>query len=229
MHRYQPPKHLRDAWDHIGGLSFPSKMPCPGYSIPAETCQVGSRLRDVPGSTCSDCYACKNCYQYPSTQRAMWRRYGTVTKANGSFVDGYMWREAFIAVLRDLRDRKGVHYFRWHDSGDIQSTYHLHLICEIAAALPDMRFWLPTREVRLVRQYLVEAGPFPSNLQVRISAPMRDKRGPRVSGCTSSEVHTTDRPVTGAAECDAYMRDGECGDCRACWSAAVPVVSYPAH
>lgn len=34
---------------------------------------------------------------------------------------------------------------------------------------------------------------------------------------------------TEAKVCDAYERDGKCGDCRACWDRDVAVVAYPAH
>jgi len=42
-----------------GGLSYPSKMDCPAWGIPASTCRVGSRLVEVADSVCRGCYALK--------------------------------------------------------------------------------------------------------------------------------------------------------------------------
>jgi len=61
--------------DLVGGLSKPRPMPWFAWSISAEKCKVGSRLRKVPGSVCSVCYACKGYYSYPVAQAAMQRRF----------------------------------------------------------------------------------------------------------------------------------------------------------
>ena len=36
-----------EAWDLVGGLSKPSKMPGWAYGIPAKECKTGSKLRLV--------------------------------------------------------------------------------------------------------------------------------------------------------------------------------------
>ena len=48
----------------VGGLGKPSKMPGKAYGLPAKECNVGSRLRDVPGSVCETCYALKGRYVF---------------------------------------------------------------------------------------------------------------------------------------------------------------------
>ena len=45
------------AYEIIGGLSSPSKMPWYGWSISAYRCKTGGKLREVENSTCSHCYA----------------------------------------------------------------------------------------------------------------------------------------------------------------------------
>ena len=46
---------VKEAWNEVGGLSKPSKMPSYGYSLSAFKCKVGSKLRLVKNSTCADC------------------------------------------------------------------------------------------------------------------------------------------------------------------------------
>lgn len=102
-----------------GGLSRPSKMPCHGYSIPASTCKTGSKLRAVSGSTCSSCYACKGRYTFDNVQSALHRRLESIEKPE--------WVEWMVDLI-GRREKSG--FFRWHDSGDLQSMAHLLAIVE---------------------------------------------------------------------------------------------------
>lgn len=228
---------LQDDLLTIGGLSNPSKMPCESFSLPPKHCRVGSKLRDVPGSTCADCYACKGCYLFKSTQTAMDRRYRILTEALEAFEGGdseplALWVSSFAAVLNDRLARRGQAYFRWHDAGDLQSRTHYRALCAIAEQAPGVRFWLPTRESALVAQSVAAGDRIPANLVTRISAHYvdREARLPRgLEGFPTSEVHTGSAPTTGALACPAYQNDGECGECRACWDSSVRAVSYPLH
>lgn len=209
-----------EQWAHIGGLSQPSKMPCFGYSIPAEKCATGSKLRPVEGSTCNSCYAFKGRYPMANVQAAMWRRWDSLQ------VDLDLWTDSFIWILQGLASR-GEKYFRWHDSGDIQSIEHLQAIVWIARAVPEIQFWIPTREFRFVHAFTVLQGrELPSNLTIRISAPMvgQSFQSP-ISGTVASTVGASEI----GAQCPAYNQGGECRDCRACWDQSIPVVNYPLH
>ena len=124
-----------------------------------------------------------------------------------------------------LIDRSGETYFRWHDSGDLQSFQHLLDIVRIAEALPGVSFWLPTKEKALIYKYHDTFGDFPSNLCVRLSAAMVNIQAPAYSGNTST-VHTI---TAFGVECEAYKRNNTCGDCRACWDRDVKNVSYRKH
>ena len=197
----------------IGGLSNPSKMPGKSYGLPASACKVGSILRDVKGSVCSDCYACKGCYQFPSTVNAQARRLEITLSSNWD-----TWVEAFTVLMGNMP------HFRWHDSGDLQSVDHLEAICQVARNCPDTMFWLPTKEVGMVRAWMAEHGGFGPNLNVRLSAPMVGKLPVHVAGTTGSAVNVAD-----AFQCPAPTQDGECRECRACWDQHTPVVSYKKH
>ena len=206
---------IQQEWDRVAGLSTPSKMPCYGYSLPANRCITGSKLRQVAGSTCSGCYAMKGNYVWPDVARALERRFNAINEPT--------WIDDMVALIAVL-EKSG--YFRWHDSGDIQSVAHLSAIVEIAKRTPDVEHWLPTREYRIVNEWRKANGAFPSNLCVRLSAHMLGKAGPTQYGLPVSGVAPKGSK---AFDCQAYTRGGKCGDCRACWDVTVPSVIYPLH
>lgn len=122
-----------------------------------------------------------------------------------------------------------VGFFRWHDSGDIQDAEHLGKICEVCELTPGIRHWIPTRENRLVKEY-AELHPIPSNLVIRMSAPLVDKglKNP-ANGLPFSTIHSREDIFPEAYKCPALHQDNKCGDCRACWDANVTQVSYHLH
>ena len=201
----------------IGGLSNPSKMPGFSYGIPAAACKIGAILRKLAGSVCEVCYAFKGMYVFPVVKAAQAKRLAILT---GNMEQ---WESNMIALLV-LKYRKKTgddRVFRWHDAGDLQSMAHLKAIVNIAHAIPTLLFWIPTKEYNLIRSWGSE---FPSNLTVRISAPMVGETLPSLPGTVGSTV--------GAGKgypCPAYTQDGECGDCRACWDNSVELVDYPKH
>lgn len=238
---------------HVGGLSNPSKMPGFSWSIPAETCKLGAMLARIPGTTCHGCYALKGCYQFPSTQRAMRRRYAILMQVLGSplaeaeFVAA--WSEIFAYRLRQTERRLARtgkipaddgQYWRWHDSGDLQSAEHLRIYCAIADNAPGVAFWLPTREIGFVAGYLRSGGVIPPNSCVRLSSPRVDdapsglmrKLAAESLQISYSGVHV-EAPPEGMQECAAYQQEGFCnsqanGNCRACWDDTRDI-SYPLH
>ena len=116
-------------------------------------------------------------------------------------------------------------WFRWHDSGDLQSVGHLDQIVSVAKLTPNTRHWLPTRENKIVLSYL-ENNVLPSNLCVRVSSAMIDG-APLSKFPNTSTVHSTVH-VSGH-ECPAHKQENKCGDCRACWDNSVSNVSYLGH
>jgi hypothetical protein len=200
-----------------GGLSKPSKMPGFAYSIPAQACNVGSRLRSVQGSICSKCYALKGRYVFGNVKKALQRRLASLVHSE--------WVEAMVFQI----NQTGINVFRWHDSGDIQNLEHLERIAQVCRLTPDVRHWLPTREYALVTAYKEKHGSFPDNLNIRLSAymvngPLPDGAANRL-GVTMSGVTSDSKKVS----CPAYNQGGVCGSCRACWDKNQAVVFYPKH
>lgn len=205
----------------IGGpLGRPSKMPCPAWGISERDCRRGSRLANKPGTVCAECYARRGHYLGPSVIAAHERRLAALSHPR--------WIDA-MAFLINAYARRG--FFRWFDSGDLQSSEHLDLILRVARRTPTVSHWLPTRETGIVRPRIAD---IPSNLIVRISADMIGRAPRSAMGLPTSTVHRAPGgPVrTGTVrrndsiECLAYLRDHRCGQCRACWSSKVRNVSY---
>ena len=202
-------------------LSNTGKMPCPSFSTPATACITGSKLSKVKGSVCHGCYALKGNYRYPNVKAPR--------EHNLALLDNLpVWT---MAMIKAIANSKHGGFFRWHDSGDVQSLEHLRAIMVIANALPDILFWLPSKEAGIVKQ-AANRWAIPSNLIIRISAPMVDQKPTLPESlkglnnvCTST-VHT-DQPF--GQECIAYQQGGKCLSCRACWNRDIPNISYPKH
>ena len=90
-----------------GGLSRPSKMPCPAWGLPTSRCHAGSRLAAVDGSTCSECYAKGGTFRFPNVQDKLEERF------EGIFHP--LWVPAMVFLIR----WHAGGYFRWFDSGDV--------------------------------------------------------------------------------------------------------------
>jgi len=133
--------------------------------------------------------------------------------------------DEWVKVMVGLIANTGDNYFRWHDSGDIQDVSHLVKIAEIARLLPKVKFWLPTREYKIVTEYLLDFGAFPKNLTVRLSAHM-------IGVAFKTTVNSLPTSTVGSGvgrECPASKQGNKCQECRACWNPEVSNVDYIQH
>lgn len=208
-----------------GSLGEPSKMPCHTYSIPAKRCKMGSKLVKIEGSTCARCYALKNNYRFPNVQDALEYHYQSL--------DHPQWEDALVFLIEST----GEVWFRWFDSGDLQSVEHFARICRVVRRTPRVKHWLPTREYKFVLDYLAAGGKIPRNLVVRFSAHMVDA-APPAYGFPTSTVHSQwpgdplrilNQIPAGTHYCQAPRQGNKCDTCRACWNPRVRNVSYHAH
>ena len=210
---------IKEAEAVVGGLSRPSKMPSFAWSISARRCQTGSKLVNVKGSVCEGCYALKNRYLFNNIQSALEKRY------NLWHDNRELWVDAMIYLMHNKQHIVNTGHFRFFDSGDIQGEDMLNDINTVAWASPTIRFWLPTKEYKLIKNYDKEVAP---NLTIRVSAPMIDKS---FDGYTHvSTVYQKDKiGIAKGYVCPAPKQDNKCGSCRACWSDSISEVSYIAH
>ena len=203
----------------VGGLTQTSKMPCKSYSLPTIACQTGYRMAQIPGTVCSSCYADKGFY-------AMYKK--TIEPAQVArlvSLEDPLWIDSMVNLIGQDA------YFRWHDSGDLQSLAHLEQIAAVCNATPGTMHWLPTREYGMVKDYVAKHGKIPANLVIRLSAMYPDKpvqipaslRG--IAGIAASNVHAA-KPI--GSDCNASKQNGECRTCRTCWD-STKTVSYAMH
>jgi len=198
--------NTKEAWQLVGGLSKPSKMPGWSIGIPAKECNTGSKLVNVKGSVCEGCYALKGCYVFAVVQKAQYKRLEAIQHPD--------WVQAMATLINS----KKPDVFRWHDSGDVQDVQHLEKIFEVCRLTPNKRHWMPTREA-WIKDHMHKA---PANLVVRFSSPMVDQ-GPVKSWANTSTVSTKSRT------CPAPDNNNECGSCRACWDPLVKNIEYGKH
>ena len=195
----------KEAKEITGGLSAPSKMPGPSYNLPAQACITGAKLVKVMGSVCKGCYALKGRYNFNNVRLALARRLESL--------DHPQWVFAMTVLI------KGEEVFRWHDSGDLQSSWHLKRIFEVCEATPETSHWLPTREAKFLP---LSTDSIPKNLIIRMSSHMIDQKPVKFWPWTSTVS-------TGSFTCPASKQGNECKSCRNCWSREVANVSYPKH
>ena len=198
--------NTKEAWQLVGGLSKPSKMPGWAIGIPAKECKTGKKLRQIKNSVCEGCYALKGCYVFKVVQEAQYKRLEAIQHPD------------WVLAMATLINSKKPDVFRWHDSGDVQDVDHLEKIFEVCRLTPEKRHWMPTREA-WIKDHMHKA---PANLVVRFSSPMVDQ-GPVKSWANTSTVSTKSRT------CPAPDNNNECGSCRACWDPLVKNIEYGKH
>lgn len=201
------------------GVTQTSKMPCKSYSLPTLACKTGYEMAKIEGSICASCYATKGFY------RMYEGKILPVQMARLESILDPLWCDSMVALIgKDA-------YFRWHDSGDVQSVEHLELIANVCDKTPNCLHWLPTREYSIIKQYIDKHGKLPDNLMVRLSAMYPDVpvkvpaslRG--IANVTTSEVHH--KKPANVTPCNAPAQNGACLDCRLCWTDSP--VSYAMH
>ena len=134
-------------------LNKTSKMNAFSFSLDARNCVTGSKLRKIKGSVCEKCYAFKGRYPTPSVRK---NRETNLQHFNNKY---------FVEVMAfKLQHQK---FFRWFDSGDLPNMEGLKKIVKIAELTPDTKHWLPTREIKLIQQYL-KKNTFLSNNNSRL-------------------------------------------------------------
>ena len=126
------------------------------------------------------------------------------------------WVRAMVVLMKDRK------HFRWHDSGDIQSVWHLKRILEVCKQTPSTKHWLPTRESGLLA--LMDPDIIPPNLIIRLSATKVDGAAGKSWPWTST-VTTDPKQKT----CVAPDQKGKCLDCRACWNRDIKNITYAKH
>ena len=211
-------------------LTVTSKMPGPSFSLPA-----GLACPNSWGGVCGKCYAKGGCYGYSNVQAAQLARFHWAIecmrspKGQQTFID---------QVIRAIQYSRAP-YFRGHDSGDFFNVAYVESWIRICEALPNVRFWFPTREYQVKPATNNPLAVFQPN--PRMDAIRRLAALPNVTVRPSALAIGADAPVVpglaagscvgnpNVKQCPASQQNGECRDCRTCWDAPDVAVSYPLH
>ncbi len=206
---------------NCGTLGNPSKMPGFSYGLPARiNCNIGGKLALNKLSTCFYCYADnRNNYAYPSVKKSQTNRLSKLDNLP-------LWTVSMIQLINRECKRINEFYFRWFDSGDIQGMSHLLAIIEIANKLPNVKFWLPTKEYNLVANLDIEV---PDNLVIRVSHPMLNLVFKPGKYSNTSSVLNADNMHKAANLCPAPKQGNSCLECRKCWNKSIDDISYKLH
>ena len=136
------------------------------------------------------------------------------------------WVDAMIYIMHNKKHIVDAGVFRFFDSGDIQGEDMLNDMNTVAWASPNIRFWLPTKEYKLISKYDTEIAP---NLVIRVSAPTVDKDFNHTYDYISTVYNKDNLHMANGHICPAPKQGNQCGSCRACWSDKVSEVSYVSH
>lgn len=209
---------IKEANEITGGLSAPSKMPGRAFNISAFACKRGSVLAEIEGSVCSSCYARKGRYLFNHVKNAQKKRLMNFDHPQ------------FVMAMVTLINKQSPEFFRWFDSGDLQNEEMLQKILLICRLTPDTKHWLPTREYKIVSDYVSKYGmsAIPENLVIRFSGDFIDGAKPKNTSFPLSRVvkHSIN---PNAHLCPAPKQNNNCGDCRACWNKDVKEINYHEH
>ena len=219
-----------------------SKMPGYTFGGSAWFCKTGSKLWHIVNSACFHCYAKKGKYTVNNVKKSKTMKSYAIEYYDQTLGDFTPWIIALTdiilrrCIIKEIKDKQGNiilikddSYFRWHDSGDIQSVKHLEAINQIALNCPEIKFWIPTREGKMVKQFL-KNNEVASNLCIRISGHIIGKKASDFgTGLPTSSIDFE----ASKHNCIAPKQDGACDgaimSCRNCWDPSIPNVNYHLH
>jgi hypothetical protein len=159
---------------------------------------------------------------FGNTQDALERRYNAWSN------DRDTWTNAMIYIMNNKKHIINTGHFRWFDSGDIQGTAMLSDINTVAWSSPNIRFWLPTKEYKLVKEY-TQNNDIAPNLIIRVSNPNVNSNTLKGYDHISSVYSKDMLENSDGYICPSSKQGNQCGECRACWSDKINEVSYIAH
>ena len=214
---------LKKARELTGGgiTSKNKKMPFYNYDLSAWDCKKGSQLRKVKNSVCSDCYAMKGNYlQYKNASVGASHQYHLKSLDNG-----FKWVMGMAYQILKTQTK----YFRFHASGDLQSLDHAIQIINLAKLTPSFKYWIPTRETKILKELKEQNISIPKNCVFRVSAPLINGHLNSKVFRNTSSVITSEKNASGKNICPSLNQGGMCLDCRNCWNTRIKNINYLYH
>lgn len=198
-------------------LTWTSDMDCWSWSLPAG--KEGS-CPFAEGDVCKGCYAFIGRYNLSNVMKAQWTRFDWTKKA----IQDVLLREQWVRIMTEsIRDSVGNGFFRVHDSGDLFHPEYIKMWYQVCKALPDIKFWFPTRSYNTLNKNWLE--PLRNlasleNVSVRPSSINYNTFPPQFNFLSAgTSVILKDIILTGVKVCPKTELGGSCSsnNCRACW------------
>lgn len=214
----------------VGLLSAPSKMPCYSFSIPAgSSCPFKVVTPDPETGAqaiCAICYAMMRNYLRHNVTNAQAVRFQWTLDSMRDAASRQAWIDTMVSAIKGTTTM-AVPYFRIHDSGDFFSPQYVMCWVEVIRALPQIKFWAPTRSYRATSPKWIaafaELNALP-NVTVRPSALHFDAPSPMLPMYAAGSSAS----ATGY-NCPAHEQQNMCLDCRLCWDSPSTPIVYRKH
>ena len=180
-----------------------------------DTCPGSLESPGVLVDACKGCYATTGNYRFSNVKAPR--------ESNKLDWQRLNWVDDMVQALGNDR------FFRWFDSGDMYSLGLAENLLEVMIRTPWVSHWLPTRMHKFPKFKLVlDQMQKLKNVCVRFSSD--SVQGQYTKGLHGSVIVPTTKDVKkGMKLCEAYLNEGKCDGCRACYDKKVKVIAYPAH
>ena len=180
-----------------------------------DTCPGSLESPGVLVDACKGCYATTGNYRFSNVKAPR--------ESNKLDWQRLNWADDMVQALGNDR------FFRWFDSGDMYSLGLAEKMLEVMIRTPWVSHWLPTRMHKFPKFKLVlDQMQKLKNVSVRFSSD--SVQGQYTKGLHGSVIVPTPKDVKkGMKLCEAYLNEGKCDGCRACYDKKVKVIAYPAH
>ena len=180
-----------------------------------DTCPGSLESPGVLVDACKGCYATTGNYRFSNVKAPR--------ESNKLDWQRLNWVDDMVQALGNDR------FFRWFDSGDMYSLGLAEKMLEVMIRTPWVSHWLPTRMHKFPKFKLVlDQMQKLKNVSVRFSSD--SVQGEYIKGVHGSVIVPTPKDVKkGIKLCEAYLNEGKCNGCRACYDKKVKLIAYPAH
>ena len=180
-----------------------------------DTCPGSLESPGVLVDACKGCYATTGNYRFSNVKAPR--------ESNKLDWQRLNWVDDMVQALGNDR------FFRWFDSGDMYSLGLAEKMLEVMIRTPWVSHWLPTRMHKFPKFKLVlDQMQKLKNVSVRFSSD--SVQGQYIKGVHGSVIVATPKDVKkGMKLCEAYLNEGKCNGCRACYDKKVKLIAYPAH
>ncbi len=180
-----------------------------------DTCPGSLESPGVLVDACKGCYATTGNYRFSNVKAPR--------ESNKLDWQRLNWADDMVQALGNDR------FFRWFDSGDMYSLGLAEKMLEVMIRTPWVSHWLPTRMHKFPKFKLVlDQMQKLKNVSVRFSSD--SVQGQYTKGLHGSVIVPTPKDVKkGMKLCEAYLNEGKCNGCRACYDKKVKLIAYPAH